>query len=232
MPTTKLSPSIEQRMRAYHDLTHRAQTVKKSAPPKPTITLSRQFGCEAFPVAEELIRRAEEKTGESWLLVDKALLDDVAREHRISPDLMQSLGEGPRWIDDVFASFSDRWKGDTDYYRLLGEQVLMIAATGNAVIVGLGAAIITKALKNCLHFRLIADQDFKVRSIARRMNISRQEAELAVLERQKERDRIIRRVLDADEHDPLLYHALFNNAKLRNAQIASMILGHVLQGEG
>uniref|UniRef100_UPI00272E5AB2 cytidylate kinase-like family protein n=1 Tax=Geoalkalibacter sp. TaxID=3041440 RepID=UPI00272E5AB2 len=225
------APSVEQRMRAYHDLTHRAQTVKKSAPPKPTITLSRQFGCEAFPVAEELIRRAQEITGEPWLLVDKALLDEVAREHRIDPDIMQSLGEGPRWIDDIFASFSDRWKADADYYRLLGEQVLMIAATGNAVIVGLGAAIITKAMKNCHHFRLIADQDFKVRSIARRMNLSPQDAELMVLERQKERDRIIRRVLDADEHDPLLYHALFNNAKLRNPQIARMILGHVLHNE-
>lgn len=57
MPIGDLFPSVEQRMKAYHELSHRAKILKeKPAPPKPTITLAREFGCEAFPIGEELVR--------------------------------------------------------------------------------------------------------------------------------------------------------------------------------
>ncbi|MCM2265786.1 MAG: cytidylate kinase-like family protein [Desulfuromonadales bacterium] len=228
MPIGELAPSVEQRMKAYHELSHRVGALVKRAALKPTITLSREFGCEAFPVAGELIRQAEKKTGEPWLLVDKSLLDAVAREHHVPEEIMKALGSKPRWFDDMLATFSQNWKSDADYYRLLCEQVVMTASAGNAVIVGLGAAIITKSMANCCHFRLIADHDFKVVSIAKRMKITKQEAEIIVLDRQKERDRIIRKLLDANEHEPLHYHAIFNNGKSKNQQIARAIIEHAL----
>ena len=176
MPETVLTPSVEQRLRAYHELSGRAKTFAAGVPRKPTITISREFGCEAFPVAEELVKLAEKTTSEQWLLVDISLLNAVAKEHHISEQVMLSLGQRPRWLDDMFATLSPHWKTDADYYRLLCEQVVMLATAGNAVFVGLGAAIITQSMKNCFHFRLIAEQEFKVRSIARRMEVSRQEA--------------------------------------------------------
>jgi len=227
MPVTLLTPAVEQRLKAYHKLSGSIATQGKDTPQKPTITISREFGCEAYPVAEELVKTAGKISGEPWLLVDISLLDAVAREHNISPDIMLSLGNKPRWIDDMFATFSAGWKTDADYYRLLCEQVITLAKAGNVVFVGLGAAIITKAMKHCSHFRLIAEHDFKVRSIARRMNITKQEAELVVIDRQKERDSIIRKLLDANEHDPLYYHATFNNGRIKNQQIANMIAGYV-----
>ena len=231
MPTGDLFPSVEQRMKAYHSLSIRAKDAgSRPAASKSTITLTREFGCEAFPVAEELVRLAEKKTGERWVLVDKSLLDAVAKEHHIPAEIILALGKKPRWFDDMLTTFSQNWKGDADYYRLLCEQVVMTASAGNAVIVGLGAPIITRSMANCSHFRLIAEHSFKVGSIARRMKISKQEAEIVVLDRQKERDRIIRKLLDADEHEPLLYHAIFNNSKLKNKQIAHMIAGHVFSG--
>ena len=231
MPTGDLFPSVEQRLRAYHDLSDRArELVKKPAPPKPTITITREFGCEAFPIAEELVKVASKQTGERWILVDKSLLDALAREHNIPESIMASLGKKARWVEDMLNTLSHNWKGDADYYRLLCEQVVMTASVGNAVIVGLGAPIITKSMPNCHHFRLIGDHDFKVASIARRLKISKQDAEIMVLDRQKERDRIIKKLLDASEHEPLLYHAIFNNGKLKNKQIVKMIFDHVLNG--
>lgn len=229
MPSGDLFPSVEQRLKAYHELSNRARDlVKKPAPLKPTITITREFGCEAFPIAEELVKLATKHTGERWVLVDKSLLDAIAREHSIPESTMQTLGTKSRLFDEMFATFSRNWKRDADYYRLLCEQVAMTANAGNAVIVGLGAPIITASMKNCFHVRLIADHDFKVGSIARRLKISRQDAEIMVIDRQKERDRIIRKLLDASEHEPLLYHAIFNNSKLKSRQIARIIFDHVL----
>lgn len=229
MPVTLLTPSVEQRMKAYHELSHRAKSLVKGAPLKPTITISREFGCEAFPVAEELVKLLERMTDEIWILIDKSLLDEVAKEHNISDEIIRSLGKKPRWLDEMFATLSPKWKSDYDYYRLLCEQVVSIATAGNAVFVGLGAAIITKQMKNCHHFRLIAEQDFKVKSMASRMKLSKQEAELLVVEQQKERDRIIKKLLDSNERDPLYYDMIFNNGKVRNQKIAQIIADYVLK---
>lgn len=229
MPVTLLTPSVEQRMKAYLELGNRAKGLTQAVPSKPTITISREFGCEAFPVGEELVKLLERMTDETWILIDKSLLDEVAKEKNISEDTMRSLGQKPRWLDDMFATLSPRWKSDRDYYQFLVEQVVSIATVGNAVIVGLGAAIITTHMKNCHHFRLIAEQDFKVSSIARRMNLSKQEAELLVFEQQKERDRIIRKLLDADESDPLYYHMTFNNGRVKNQKIARIIADFVVK---
>lgn len=229
MPVTLLTPSVEQRLRAYHELSGRARSFEAGTPLKPAITLSREFGCEAFPVAEELVKLAEKATGEQWLLADISLLNAVAKEHNIPEQVMLSLGHKPRWLDDMFATLSPHWKTDADYYRLLCEQVVMIATAGNAVFVGLGAAIITQSMANCFHFRLIAEREFRVRSIARRMQISKQEAEVTVADKEKERDKIIRKLLDADEHHPLYYHAIFNNGKVRSEQIAAVIADFVLK---
>jgi len=230
MPIGDLAPSVERRLKAYHELSDRVRGLTVSTPQKPTITISREFGCEAFPVADELVRLAEKKTGEPWLLVDKTLLDAVAKEHNVPEEIMLSLGSKPRWFDDMMATFSANWKSDADYYRLLCRQVIMIASAGNAVIVGLGAPVITKSLKNCYRYRLIAEHDFKVKSIARRLKITSQEAELVVLNQQKERDRILRKLLDSDMQDPLLYHAIFNNGRIKSRQIARLILENVLSG--
>ncbi|WP_306532773.1 AAA family ATPase [Geobacter sp.] len=229
MAVKLLTPSAEQRMKAYHELSHRAKTLVKGAPQKPTITLSREFGCEAFPVGEELVKLLERMTDEVWILVDKSLLDEVAKEKNISEDIIRSLGQKPRWLDDMFATLSPKWKSDRDYYQFLVEQVVSIATAGNAVFVGLGAAIITQHMKNCHHFRLIADQNFKVQSMARRMNLSKQDAELLVVEQQKERNRVIRKLLDADERDPRYYHLIFNNGKVKNQKIVQSIADYVVK---
>jgi cytidylate kinase len=223
MPVTELTPAVEQRLRAYHELSSRVKSLPGGAPHKPTITISREFGCEGYPIAEELVKLGEKITREQWLLVDLSLLNAVAKEHHISEEVMLSLGRKPRWLDDMFATLSPHWKTDADYYKLLCEQVVALASAGNAVFVGLGAAIITQKMANCYHFRLIADQEFRVRSIAQRMKITKQEAELVVVDKEKERDQVIRKLLDADEHHPGYYHAIFNNGKIRKEHIAATI---------
>ena len=228
MPVTVLTPSIEQRMGAFNEVMRRARTLKADTPTKPTITISREFGCEAFPVSEELLKLVQEVTGEQWALVDISLLTAVAKNHHVAEEIFHDLGQKPHWLDEMFATLSPNWKSEAGYYQLLCNQIASIAMAGNAIFVGLGAAIITKSLKNCFHFRLIAEQDFKIRSITRRMGISRQDAELLIDERQKERDRIIRKLLDADAHDPLYYHMIFNNGKVRNNRIARTISDFVL----
>ncbi len=229
MPTTLLVPAIEQRLAAFIEMNRRAKAAAIKAAPKPTITISREFGCEGYPLAEELKRLAEQATGEPWALVDKSLMAAVAKDHSLSEDLLSSLGHKPRWLDEMLSMLSPRWKNEADHYKLLCEQIVSVAKTGNAIIVGMGSGIITQSLEHCYNFRLVAPQEFKVRSIAHRMKISKQDADLVVEERQKERDKFVRNFLNADVGNTHYYHMIFNNAKVRTNRIARTIADFVLK---
>src|ERR1035437_5999846 len=134
----------------------------------------------------------EKKSGQAWAIMDKALLEEMAKHHNLSEEIVRSLGEKKsRILDEVLATFSPRWKSDNDYFRLLSKHVFSLAEKGNSIIVGRGSTIVTQTLKNCYQFRMYASHGYKVASIAKRLKISKDEAEKVVEKNQKQRDAFI-----------------------------------------
>lgn len=228
MPST-LIPGVEQRVSSLLEVSRRVQGEVTSKKPrqKITVTISREFGCEAYPMAEKLKALLEKKTGETWALMDKSLLEEVARNHNLSEEILRNLGDKPRFIDDVISTFSPNWKTDKDYYRLLCRHITSLATGGNVIIVGRGGAVITQSLDNCYHFRMVASMDFKVRSIAKRLGISPVEARDLVQKKQQQRDKFVKDFLNRDVGDPTLYHLVFNNGKNSAQKIAETIVQYI-----
>lgn len=224
MPST-LIPGVEQRVSSLLEVSRRVQGEVTSSKPrqKLTVTVSREFGCEAYPMAEKLKSLLEKKTGETWAIMDKSLLEEVAKNHNLSEEIFKNLGDKPRFLDDVISTFSANWKTDKDYYRLLCRHVMLLATAGNVIIVGRGGAIITRSLENCYHFRLVAPLDFKVHSISKRLGIPQIEAQDMVQKRQQQRDKFVKDFLNCDSGDPTLYHLVFNNGKNTPDKIAETI---------
>lgn len=232
MPEKVLVPSIEQRLAAMVEVARRMRCkteTEKRTGHKPTITLSREFGCEGYPVAEQLKELLEHSTKEPWVIMDKALLEETAKHHDISETVFQSLGHRSLLLDDMIATLTPRWKSEREHYKLLCSQIVSLAEAGNVIIMGRGSSIITQQMNNCLHFRIYASNHFKVRSIARRAKISLQEAETLVEKKQKERVKFIRDFLDRDIADLSLYHLVFNNDKNSAACIARTIADYLCQ---
>ncbi len=227
-----LVPSIEMRLGSLLEFNRRKDENNASrGKTRPTITISREFGCEAYPMTECLKGIMEKKTGQPWAVMDKALLEEVAKNHQLSEEIVNSLGEKKsRILDEVLATFSSHWKSEKDYFRLLCKHVLALAEGGNAIIVGRGSSIVTQPLKNCYHFRVFASHQFKVASIARRLNISRDEAESVVEKNQKQRDAFIHDYFNLDPRDQRFYHLVFNNDKNSPERIAQTIAEYVTAG--
>jgi len=230
MTETRLIPSIEMRLSSLLEVTRRREMESESHGKStgPTITISREFGCEAYPTAERLQELLEQKTGEKWVVMDKRLLEEVARNHNLSEELLQGLGEKLRFVEEMMATFTPRWKTEKDYYRLLCRQIVSLAHKGNVIIVGRGSAFITQSMKNCHHFRLFASPEFKARSIAQRLGISVEEAGDMVTRKQQQRDKFIRDFLDRDARDLSVYHLAFNNDKNTPDRMARAIMEYVL----
>jgi cytidylate kinase len=226
-----LVPSIEMRLGSLLEINRRkdeddASRIKANKAGS-TITISREFGCEAYPMAECLKGLLEKKTGKEWILMDKALLEEVAKNHRLSEEILRGLGEKSRLLDEMLATFSQRWKSEKDHFRLLCKHMFSLAEKGNVIIVGRGSAIVTQPLKNCYHFRMFASTAFKVRSIAKRLSITEAEAESYVEKKQRQRDTFIRDFLDQDACDMRFYNMLFNNNKNSPERIAQTISEYV-----
>ena len=231
MDKNLLIPSIEERMRGLLEVSrrnlreHGLADVERA---RPTVTLTREFGCEGYPVAERLQVLLEKRSGLPWVVMDRALLDAVAGDHNLSAQILRDLGTKNRFLDDMLSTFSPRWKSDKDYYRLLCRQIVALAQEGNVILVGRGAAILTQQTGNCYHFRIVAPMEFKVKSIAARMDLSADQAQDVIQERQRRRDDFLKDFLGRDITEPTLYHLIFNNARCSAGSIAGLMADLVM----
>jgi len=231
MPENLLIPSVDLRIGGLEEFNRRQEQkagfVKQKKKRRPCLTISREFGCEAYPVAVRLRELMEAKSGEQWLLMDKALLVEVASRHNISEEILRSLGERNRLLNEVLATFSPRWTSEQDHFLLLCRHIISLAEQGNVIIVGRGSSIITRHLENCHHFRLYASQTFKIGSIARRLNMPPEEAEKLIERKQKQRDRFINDFLAEERLDLTHFDILFSNDRNPADRIARAIADYV-----
>lgn len=234
MPEKMLIPAIEARLGSLLEFNRRNAAEKSTREVagkiRPSITLSREFGCEAYPVADRLKELLEKKSAESWIVMDKGLLEEVARNHNLSEDLLKGLGQKSGFLDEILATFSPLWKTDKDHFRLICKHMISLAEKGNVILIGRGGAIITQALKNCFHFRMYASQNFKIRSISQRLGIPGEEAETLIQKKQKQRDAFIRDFLNRDSRDLSLYNLVINNDRNSPEKTARTIAEYVLGG--
>jgi hypothetical protein len=221
MYTDKLIPNIDRRLSSWISV----QDQLKKEPPrqKPSITLSRKFGSEAYPLAEILKDLLEKKTGDQWTIFDKALIEKVSQETALSERLLTNIGTASKALEALvtmipgMASYSDA-------YKILTRYAIRIAMDGNAIIIGRGGAVLAQHLSNCFHFRLEASLEYRIGSIQRRLGCSQEEAKKVVIEGDKTRDKFIEGLLNRSVQDPLLYHAIFNTSKNKLSNVAQSIL--------
>jgi cytidylate kinase len=226
-------PTVEKRIGALFEYNRRkeaeALSKGKATKPKLTITFAREFGCEAYPAVERLQALMENKTGEAWLAMDRALLQEVARNHELSEDVLHRLGERTQFLDDIISTFAPSWKGDKDYFELLCRHVVALASAGNVILMGRGSAVITQSMKNCRHFFLYASEDFKVRSMCRRLGIEPKEAKKLIQQKQGERDQFLRTALGHTPGDMSVYNLVFNNDRNSADKIAHTVAEYVME---
>jgi len=225
MSPSSLLPSVEHRLSAWAEVQYRLSNPPRRAP-RPTITISRRFGCEGFPLAERLKGLAEEASGEPWTIHDRALIESVAREEGISIAILRNLGETSRTLEALGASVPTHVTHDKAFEKI-ASYIVQIALVGNAIVVGRGGAILCGGMSNCYHFRLEAGLEWRVRTIMRRHEVSRREAEHLAETGSKQRERFVSYSLGADVADPGHYDAIFNNERHTVEDMAAAVLAYV-----
>jgi cytidylate kinase len=230
MSGLSLNATIEKRLDTLVELGRRNQVLGQveQSEFRPTITISREFGCEGFAVAQIAQSLLQEETGTGWGLMDKEVIARMAGERNEAMETLRRLGEKNGFLDEMMSTLLTNWNSDKDYYRLLCSQISLFAKGGHVLFVGLGATILTQNLPNCYQFRIVAPMEYRVESMARRHNMSRDEANSYIQKNQKQRVAFINEFLSRDVADPTLYHMIFNREKNTVEQIAQLICERVL----
>jgi len=222
---SSLPPAVENRLAGWEQLQYRL-TLTPEVRLRPSITISRQFGCEGFPLAERLKDLFEKASGEPWNIYDKSLIEKVSEEQGISLNLLKRLGDMSRALESLGLHPSGHVTHDEAFAKV-AKHLVKIARVGNAVIVGRGGATLCAGLKNCYHFRLEASEEWRVGSIMKRLETSRAEAEEAVKAGSRLREKFVSQCLGEDITQHKHYDAIFNNERHSVEEVAQAILAYV-----
>jgi len=192
----------------------------------PFISISREFGCEALPLAQRLTEILNERTRPSipWLAYDRELLDKVADELHLRRDIIDSLdGRRLGTMSELFDNIINRKVADAVVVRKLAEVIRTLAVHGHAVLVGRGSSFVTQDLKNGLHVRLVAPRAWRVARIAADRNIPYREAEKIVDDGEQQRHNYITTYFVLDPHSPFHHDLVIDNSRFNLMQLAEIV---------
>jgi cytidylate kinase len=193
-----------------------------------TVTVSREYGSGGAAIAAKLAAQL------GCRLLDRALIDRIAREARVDPGTAARFDEHvDRWVERLGRAF--RFGGidavaEVDRDGLLdGERAAALAARvieeaadiGDCVIVGRGAQCVLRARPDVFHVFVYASLPDRVRRLRLRLGDAA-DVEAVIDTMDRERAAYVRQHFGASWLDPRLYELMVNAAIGEDAAAAAI----------
>ncbi len=198
--------------------------------PMAVITLSRQFGAGGITIGKMIA----ESLG--YTFADNDILQRVAKEANVSTHWIESFEKeagsklsrlissmvSKRWLDRVLADE----RGYLDEQIYLDYLVLIIAQfadEGDVVILGRGSQYILNDHPDAVHILLVNEFENRVNFMMDRYEISRKKAERTVVNEDRRRVSLYKRLGKSDYENPQLYHMVLNMGRLDLETASDMV---------
>ena len=199
----------------------------------PTVTISRQTGTGAPVIGEKFIEIINNQHTEckcEWTYFDKNLIEKVLSDYNL-PVMFAKLNVEDKYSDvetvikDLFWFKESQWT----LVQKTSKTILKLAETGNVVIVGRGANVITSKLKNVLHVRLVAPLETRIKYIQETLGLSFKDADEFIKKEEQARRNYVKSYFFKDVENPLHYHMTLNTHLLGNQGAAETIAQAVIK---
>jgi hypothetical protein len=205
---------------------------KPGTAPMPAVAISRESGAAALTiatlVAKELDVKCSGDPGRSWTVLDQNLVTKILEDHSLSKRIGEFMPEDRRFPLSESFEFLLGLHPRSGMLREFAEHTIRkLAMTGNVILVGRGAAIITAQLPYVLRVRLVAPFDFRVQNFARSHGITQENAVRIVRANDAARRRYVRAYLNADVTEPSRYDLVINTGTNGFERVARIICAAV-----
>lgn len=233
--TTHENPRIvaaaERQMRAWElaQSTPRADSTARRTPvPQigPYVSISREHGAGGSAIGELLGQRL------GWEVLDKNLLDRVAKRSHVSRQLLELVDEtAANWAYDVLGTWLDRGLVPHEkYVTQLCHVVLAAGRRGNVIFVGRGVPFVLPREAG-VSVRIIAPLKHRIAQVVKDEKLTRADARAAIERIDKGRRRFVERYFHYDITDPHYYDLIINTAQL-GVEAAVELIITAINGKG
>ena len=197
----------------------------------PLITISRQTGCGASQIAwllcQELNKRkTSAKSGGKWNMISREILQKSAEELNLDQEsLKHALSDKDRGIMDqiIEALSTHAHKSDQKIFKTIQDVIMKFGNSGNVVIVGRGGAGFCSDIKQALHVRLEAPEEWRIETIAKRLDFSKAFATEYVNKNDSDRDLRVTRII-GHKPDHSIYDVAINRSRFTEQEIVETII--------
>ena len=190
-----------------------------------------------------MARRVAEALG--WKLVGNDLIDrvadqaglpreEVAKKEERAPGFLERLVRAlGRAVPELFPRPAEKVPEPEEaaLVRATERIVAELAAEGNVVVVGRGAAGVLQQREDAIHIKIVAPKPYRIRAAMARFGIDAQEAERALAETDAGRARYHKQHYGRDWNDPANYHLVLNSEALGLDGAAQAIVNAVVSHE-
>jgi cytidylate kinase len=213
----------------YFDSRHREAILKKPAGEDgPVITISRQTGCDARQVAENIVDNLNRKYGSSkWKWIDKDVIYAIAKELNTDAQRVENFYKGIELsnMSEMIMAFSGGFVSDLRVKKAIKDVVLSICKEGHIVLVGRGGVSIAHDIKDSLHVRLIAPFYWRVENVMKKMEMDIETAEEFVVDTDEKRFNLITTFLDKKQLNiDYLFDTTINRQSFNILETAELIV--------
>jgi len=200
------------------------ESLKNNVKKHSIITISREYGCHGNDLAEKLsIALAKEQL--EWKVINKEILNEAAKELKISPELIDSISSSERkgFFVDIAKGFSEKSYTNNKLVRNTISRVIQsFAKEGNIIFVGRGAVAVTRDIPKSIHIKLIAPIDYRVKSILKTENNTYEKITDYTQDMDEKRKRLIGYFSNTDDINSL-FDITFNEETISTKEIIGTI---------
>jgi cytidylate kinase len=191
------------------------------------VTISRQAGAGAGVVAEALVARLQPeapKDAVPWTIFDRNLVEKVLQDHDLPSQLARFMPEDRKTeMSDTLDSLFGQQATSRTLVMKTADTILHLAEVGNVILIGRGANIITAALDDAFHVRLVGSLERRIQHLMDYKHLSLPDAKEYARTEDLGRKRYVKKYYGADIEDPLLYDLVINTDRVSYEEAGGLI---------
>jgi cytidylate kinase len=213
----------------YFDNRHRESILNKpKAEDGPVITISRQTGCDARQVAENVVDNLNRKFGTTkWKWIDKDIIYAIAKELNTDTQRVENFYKGIELsnMSEMIMAFSGGFVSDLRVKKAIKDVILSICKEGYIVLVGRGGVSIAHDIVDSLHIRLIAPFYWRVENVMKKKEIDIEAAEEYIVDTDEKRFNLITTFLEQKSLNiDYLFDATINRQSFNIFETADLVV--------
>jgi cytidylate kinase len=204
------------------------RAIKKG--PRAIITISREAGCSANVIADDLADELnfmlnQAGRDQDWRVVNKEVIEHAARDLELHPDKIKHVFKGQKksLLDDMIFSMSTKYyKSDWKIRKSITGVINSFVKQGHVIIVGRAGVAIAQEHKKALHVKLQAPPAWRAEVISKKHEISIREAEKYISDLDKSRNKLLTDFKCGG--DSCMFDLMLNCEKMSIGQVVEVIL--------